>query len=218
MVKKAAQRKKTLAKKVAKLSKIVLAQKPELKYYRSAATSFVYQAGNLIRPCAAISQGTSDVGNRIGDKIHLKNFNIKFYTEVNTAVAFANVRFILFQYKNNPDQVVNTDSTIINLILDSAINNTTYFPMAHYDWDNKQSFRVLKDTGPIMINHDDSTTATAKNFRMNYSFNNNNAEVQYVQNSSSAVSKNELMLLCISNFASSNVSMVYNYQMTYTDA
>lgn len=207
----------TLNKKVDKLAKVVNAQKPETKIFRSLGAPYIYQSGSLIRPLTTNTQGVTDVNNRIGDKIRLVNFNMRFYVEIPTTVAFGNVRFILFQYKHNPDAVVSTDSTIINLLMDSSTNNTTYFPQAYYDKDNRSSFRVLKDTGAVMINHSDTSTATARNFVINYSFKPSNAIVEFVQNGST-VSKNELMLLCISNFASSSVQIVYQYQLSYTDA
>lgn len=214
---KARKTRKSLAKKVANLTKMVVAQKPEIKLYRAYAAPFIYQSGSLIRPCLNIVQGDSDVGERVGDEINLKSFNFRSYVEVNSAIAFASVRFVLFQYKHNPDAVVSTDSTIINLLMDSALHNTTYFPTAFYDWDNRSAFRILKDTGPIIINHQGpASTATAKEININYTFKNSNRKVQFVQ-AGATVSKNELILLVISNVASSNISNLYNYQLTYTD-
>lgn len=210
-------KKPTLARQVAVIKRTLRTVKPEVKYYRTYGTQYLYQAGTLITPLKNITQGLSDYGNRVGDKIMLKNFKFRSLVELATAIPYANVRYILFQFKSNPDNVTSTASTIINFIAESATNNTTYFPFCFMDWDNKSAFRILKDTGPIVINNPNvGAGAYAREINVNVSFKGPSKAVEYFGGGTS-IAKNELFLLCISNYASASINQLYDYQLSYTD-
>lgn len=130
---------KKLTRKVNFLSREL---KPELKYL-DLTTSLAIQptwSGSIITICNNISQGLLDVGNRVGDKIRLKNFYLCQNWNGNylSSQTWQQVRVIVFRGKNE-NQLLPLPSQIV-----SAVGNN-YTPMAKYSFDQRSTFTVLAD-------------------------------------------------------------------------
>lgn len=212
----------TLAKKVAKIARVVKAQKPEVKYVESTGTGklITNDYDSTLQPCQNIAIGSTDYGTRIGDKIRIQSLNYKFQIHLASGAPSRPCRIIVFQYKNNPDAVLTTPVTITNLLMESAYANSTRAVLATYDWDNKSSFRVLYDKTRMLETQPLNTNTGAQVNEYLWSvyvpLKNVNREVSYYQGTSFPT-KNEIFVLMITDI-DGNMSCDYLGRMTYTDA
>lgn len=213
--------KKTLAKKVAKLAKAVRLQKPELKYSDTVATAqqwnYTPTSSYVFDPLAAITVGTSDVGNRIGDTIFLKSIKMRGTIYLGTASPFVG-RFVLILIKSNMESLLTT-TNVGNLIMESAYSSTTNAVNAPYDNDNRFGYKVLVDKKIIInpsanLNGVNTSMVQARNFYISKRI---NKEVEFWQGSST-VTKNWIVGFFLTDAAAtaSNV-LSYTSRLRYTD-
>lgn len=209
-------KKPTLKRQVAIIKKLVQAAKPELKYswnYNNVTidnlpTSFVF-------PYRTISQGTTDLGNRIGDDIMVKKCKFTGWLDLPAGSNAQIFRFIAFIFKKNPDGVTSSFSTIINLYLESTNMNTVQAPNAFMDWDNHSSFVTLYDK-KVAINPSTSDKGTKRVFDVSLSIPAKYQHVAYA-NGGTTPAENELVIA----FLSDNDNIVYytyTFKVSYTDA
>jgi len=214
--KKTTNNKPTLTRQVAIIKKLVHKQKPELKYYDVASTGNTVD--NLpsysITPYRNITQGTSDFANRIGDQIRVSSLHFKTIW-TNTAVYGSRARIFAFIYKRNPDQVVSSWSTIVNLYLSSAYMNTTSAVLAERDFDNRASFVTLYDKTRIIPTATLATGYSALNWDFSLRIPQKYQLVQYV-NAGTAVAMNELFIGFIQENDTA-IACANHYRMYYTD-
>lgn len=205
-----------LAKKVSKLTKIVMAQKPELKYSWNYSNPTINNAPTAgIFPYRSITVGTGDLNNRIGDNISVKKFTMRGWLDLPAGSNGQIVRFIAFIYKRNPDAITTAFPTIINLYLESTTMNTVYSPLAYTDWDNHSGFATLADKR-VVINPTTSDKGTKMNFDMTLSIPKAYQEVEY-SNGGVYPTSNELIIAFIGD-NDDIVSYTHSYRFTYTDA
>jgi len=210
-------KKPTLKRQVAIINKLVKQQKPELKHYDVGSTgvSIDNNPTFALTPCRNISNGTTDFGTRVGDKILQKAFKVKAQLFLAAASTVGErVRVFAFIYKKNPDQVVSTWATVVNLYLSSTTMNTSTAPFAFLDWDNHSSFKTLYDKTHT-LNVQDSTAAYVKNIDFTIKIPSRYQKVSYVA-SSAAPSDNELYVGVVST-TDTLVTMAYNTRYYYTD-
>lgn len=209
-------KKTTLAKKVAKLSKLVKISKPEIKHFDLSATvgPLTNNPTIYVSPLSNIVQGSGDFQNRIGDKINVKSLRFRTCLSLAAgAVGGQRVRVLAFLFRRNPDAITTTFSTVINLYLSSTTMNTTLAPMAWIDWDNKGSFKTLMDKS-VILNNVDATIA--RKYKMDFNVPLKGTKVDYVNNGST-MSKNEIYVCWISE-NDTGVDLQYQYRVEYTDA
>jgi len=217
MAKKRTTKNNTLAKKVAKLEKTVRFRAPETKHVDDNANGAVIDNNPswFISPARAISLGEADFSERIGDKVTLKHLQFRgnFYKVVSVSNVPTRVRLIAFIYKKNPDQVVSTWSTIVNLYLTSGGMNSLQAPMTFKEWDNHGSFKTLYDKTYI-INHD---TAADKMVKCDFGITIPKAYSKVSFNvSSQAPTENELFVCAIQS-ADTGLLLDFQYRLTYID-
>lgn len=213
--------KKSLATKVAKLTKAVKLIKPEVKTYENRNTSGTFTwAGDIGTPLTGIAQGYSD-GTRVGDSLNLRNMRLHMYLKLSSGTNDPCLaRVIVFQLKNNPDGIVTVGSTI-NLLLDSTNTSTVTAPLAPLDVNNANSYRVLYDkTHTLHVGVGAGTSASAgayiKHLPLNIKFPYAGRKVEFSPGTGT-ITKNETYIMVISN-TSTAASWVYNSMTYYTDA
>lgn len=213
---KAGVKRNTLAKKVATLTKKVNILKPELKHYDATAlaTTINNNPTFAILPTRQIVNGTSDFGQRVGDKILQKQFKFRGDMYLAFGSPGQRVRFIAFIYKRNPDQVVSPFATVINLYLASATMDTVAAPLAFLEWDNNKSFMTLYDKTHI-INGDDAALSKLKSVDFTVNIPKSCQQVAFSA-STAAPTQNELYVCAISS-SDTVTSINYNYRYTYVD-
>lgn len=203
---------KTLASKVNKLLSSV-----EHKYFETGAETIA--PDNLptvnYRPYANIVLGTTDRANRIGDKINVSSFQWKSVFTVGAASVPPVVRIVAFIYKNNPDGIAASFSTIINLYLDSSYMNSELAVLAPRDYDNRNSFVTLYDQKRT-ITHNTESLGGVHQWDLNLRIPKKYQNVQYV-NGSAAVVRNELIIAVIQE-QDTGLSFNYAYKFFFTDA
>lgn len=212
--------KKSLAKKVNTLFKIVKQQKPELKYketYNISGTNFFTTAGTLLDLTDNISQGTGDSGARIGDQIYLKSLNMRFRVTLPSAGETTVCRLIVFTMLRNPDSVI-ADASVANLLLESTYNNTAEVALSTRDFDNRKAFKTHYDR-TFTINSSDAILDVSKFIHVSVKIPKMCAKVQYSNASSTAATNNQLYCLCLGGLSGANtVYSSYVSRLTYTDA
>lgn len=209
------QKKETLAKKVSKIEKQLVARKPEVKYswnYSSPTINNGPTAG--IFPYRSIAVGTSDLNGRIGDKIHVQSFKCKGYLKLPAAYASSSFRCIAFVYKHNPDAITTSFATIINLYLESTLMNTNQAINSWVDHDNKDSFATLYDK-TIAVNQYSASTDKVVPYNFSVKIPKKYQGVDY-SNGGAYPSENELIIAFLSD--TDDLLLYYlNYMVTYTD-
>lgn len=207
---------KTLAAKVAKLTKMVRVAKPEIKHYDLSGTLIPDNNPTVaFTPYRNLVQGSGDFQNRIGDKIMAKTMRIRTTWALTAGAVGRRCRMIAFTYKYNPDAVTTSLSTIINLYLSSSTLNSSLAPLAYLDWDNKGSFHTLYDKSRTISNISDLTSPYHK-WDFTIKIPTASRPVHFVNNGST-VSRNELFVFLIQEL-DTGISVDFNYRFEYTDA
>lgn len=213
-------RKKTLAKKVAFLAKIVRGNKPEIKWSEATANgaSFNYN-GSISQPLTGISQGYTDYNQRVGDSLTVKSMKIQMYFTMSGTTTGQINRVIVFQIKHNPDGAIGVAS-YINLVLHSTDVGTSFAPLALYDHDNRDSYRILHDSSFVMNYSSSPGTSASNNTQFHRKFINVKIPavgrtIEYY-NAGTTITKNEICILVISN-SSTNQNYSYTCQTLYGD-
>lgn len=214
-------RKKTLAKKVATLAKVVRMRKPELKYSDTVATAqqwnYTPTSSYIFDPLSAISIGTSDVSGRIGDTIHVKSIRMKGTIYLGTASPFVG-RFVLILIKQNMEGLLTT-ANVGNLVMESAYSSTTNAVNAPFDNDNRFGYKVLVDKKIIInpsanLNGINTSMVQARNFYVSKRI---EKEVEYWQGSS-YVTKNWLVGFFLTDAVASASNVIsFTSRVRYTD-
>lgn len=207
--------KKTLAKKVATIQKTLRIRKPEAKYYDVASTSNVID--NLpsysITPYRQITQGTLDFANRIGDKVRVSSLHLK-NTFLLTGVYPTRVRLFAFIYKQNPDSINSTWSTVVNLYLSSTYMNSVSAVSAFKDYDNRGSFVTIYDkTRMIQPNGENINAGMVWDTILKIP--KNHQEITFYAGTS-AVTKNELFIGYLQDY-DTNLTVNTHYRYTWID-
>lgn len=209
-------KKQTLTKKVNKLEKIVKAQKPETKYSSDYGTLLLDNNPTaFLAPYRSVSQGILDINNRIGDNIHINSVKIKGFFSLPAASSGTTARVVAFIYKKNPDVVITSFATIINLYLNSTNMNSNQAVNSFTDWDNHPAFSTIYDK-KFTVNPTTATLLTEKPFDLTINIPKSFRNVKY-WNGGIYPSENELIVGFISD---SDSLLYYNYiwRMTYTDS
>jgi len=210
-------RKPTLARQVAVIKKTLRLRKPEVKHYGVASLANVVDndPSLFFSPLRSIIQGDADYGERVGDKLRLKNFNLRT-SWLCTGVDPRRCRMIIFSYKNNPDGVISSWSTIINLYLSSAYANTQSMVTAYKDWDNNSTYHTLYDkTRLIQPQTFDVASKTEILWDVNIKLPMSCQEVHYGNNGVD-ITHNEFFVAFIQEY-DNNLTVNYQYRLTYTD-
>jgi len=213
-------RNNNLRKKVNKIAKEVRILAPEKKWNVFETSSTTDYTGSLTSLNNMLSQGITDFGTRVGDKIRMKSM----VTDVifgNSAAQIYPItyRVIMVQCKNNPDHTISNASQE-NLFLHSGSLGGAYAAWAPYDWDNRDTYRVLYDKR-FMLTPLTGTTAGAncqvqKAIRIRTHFNNKNGIVQYQNASTTALTRGEVFLVIVTD-ASVSSSYRVSSKLYYTD-
>lgn len=205
-----------LVKKVNRIAKMVKSNKPELKYAWNYNNTLVDNLPTaFVAPYRTITQGTTDLGNRIGDDISVKKCKFTGWLDLPAGSNGQIFRAIAFIMKRNPDAITTSFSTIINLYLESTTMNTSQAPNAFMDWDNHGAFVTLFDK-KIAVNPTTSDKGTKRVFNMNISIPTRYQKVSYA-NGGIYPTDNELIIA----FLGDNDNILYytyTFKVSYTDA
>lgn len=215
--KKTTTKKPTLTRQVATLKKMVIAQKPEMKYYDVASTGNLIDNNPTINitPYRNIVQGNLDFANRVGDQIRVNSLHFRSTWTLNGGYPYR-ARMFAFIYKRNPDSVASSWSTIVNLYLSSTYMNTVSAVLAERDWDNRASFVTIYDKSRVFNPTDTDVNAAHKTiWDVTLKIPTKYKQVQYVDGGTS-VSKNELFIGFIQE-SDAVLYMNYHYRFSYTD-
>jgi hypothetical protein len=203
---------KKLAKKVNKLYKAV-----ETKHYRVSGLGALPDNNPTlaIRPYPSITQGLSDYGERVGDKVNVKYLKFKSVWELGAGHGTRTGRIIVFIMKNNPDGIATAWSTIWNLYMESAYANGVNIVNGNVDHDNKANFVTLYDKKRIFNNNGDTTLSSGFNWDVYVKIPTKNQSVQYYNNST-AISKNEIFVALVQD-TDNALSINYVTEFFYSD-
>lgn len=124
----------TIAKKAIKRT---LDSTLETKFVDTKANSTYDSAGTVYDLTAFITQGTGDSGNRIGDKIIVRDAMVNFFVTYGSDT-YNFVRVIMFQW-----HPISTSTPASGDILQDISSAST--PMSPYIHDKRKQFRVLAD-------------------------------------------------------------------------
>lgn len=209
----------TLAQKVQKLSKKVAAIDVgiERKYseFSASAVSIDNNPTFYIQPYGLITVGDGDYNSRTGDNIQVSSVNLRAAINLAAAAVSRQYRLFAFIYKHNPDVVVTSWATIVNLYLDSTYMNTVRAPLVPYDHDNADSFYTIYDKR-ISLNPQNGTTGLSYSIDKWFKIPKKYRNVQYVAGSV-GVSKNELFIGMIQEYDTS-LTCDFICRTNYTDA
>jgi len=217
-------RRPTLGRRVMRLTRTVRnLPRPERKHMDTFGTTFNilnnFTPGTSIFPCREISPGDSDFGERIGDKITLKSYDLNFYLVNLAGTVWDVVRVIICQFKYNPDAAT-SNTSFVNMVLNSTTDNGAFNPLGLYDWDNSGTFRILADKSyniaPVVaIGATPASAELGKKHRIRVKFPKIAQEVRYF-GSGVIPSKNELFVI-VTSLADNAVAMRYTDRLTYYD-
>lgn len=207
------------AKKIAlKALSIARGKKPELKYAQSTSriSTTVDYSGSMILPYRYITQGTADINNRVGDRIKVRNLNIKASFYFPPALTNTVYRVVAFVYKRNTDQLTTPSNTILNMYMDSLYHATSQAPLFTKDWDNRFSFKTLYDR-TFHMNKETTTIPANRNHQFNIKIPSSVSNIQY-QAAGTIPVANELIFLVINDKSVADLFVDWNFRLTYTDA
>jgi len=218
-------RRPSLAGRVARLTRRVRAiPRPEKKHWDTFGTDLAVRndfiPASCIFPCRNITQGDSDFGERIGDKISLSSYLLNFNFNLLATISYEIVRITVLQFKHNPDGAT-SQSSFVNMYFNSTTDNTAYNPLALVDWDNNASFRKLFDktynlAGTVAVGSTPAVAQSGRKVSIRIRFPKVAKIVQYFNNGSVPCA-NELFVL-VSSRADSTVTAQYTERLVYTDA
>lgn len=202
---------KKLAKKVNRLYRAIEHKYHEISGIGALPTNDPTLA---IRPYGTIFQGDSDVSERIGDVITVKQVRFQMSWELLTGFSGRKFRVVAMVYKNNPDAITTATSTIWNLCMESAQANSVNAVNCFRDHDNMKSFAVIKDFS-FTINPTDTLAGTTKNVNFVVNIPQRYQQIQYVANGTT-ISRNELLVYLVAE--TDGVSSInYVCRFNYTD-
>lgn len=198
------------AKKIYKMEKKVnkMSKRMEVKFASLQFDNTVNNSGTVTSLLNAITQGTSDSNQRVGDKIRIKRFSVNHSITENVGVGnFGPIygRLILFVDKE------------VNLTLASDILTNTgsvLAPLGLYQWDNSINYKILKDK-KFALN---TTTGATRigSFKVNFK---NDLPVQF-DAGTSALIRNDVKMLVISDtiVGTSLPTIRYTVRVEYYDS
>lgn len=212
--------KKTLKEKVEKLSKIVLRNKPEVKYalMQLVGQNFNYSptATYVSQPLTLISQGITDYVSRIGDTIFLKNINFKGCIKSYGSPGVT-IRVVAVLIPKNIEGLI-TNTNVGNAVMDSDFSSTVNAVNAPSDNDNSYAARIIMDRrlviNPIGIGNAATSFTVARLFNFNLKI---NKQVEYFHGGVYPV-KNDIFIFWMSD-AAANANLLIDgvAKLTYTD-
>lgn len=208
-----------LAKKVKTIQKTLALRRPETKYFEAYATngSVSYDFSNLTSPYRSITQGMTDLKNRIGDKLTI-NGPIHFKGTFTTPAAVGTilVRMIAFVYKQNPDSVLTSFATIGNLYMESFHDASPQAPYSFRDYDNKSSFVTIYDRSKLITCQSSLVTGRTK-WNATFKIPKKCRQIEY-QAATANLSRNELYIMFLSEVdTASGVLVTYQLRGSYID-
>lgn len=206
---------KSLASKVKRLSKTVRRLKPETKHYDFTQQSFSVTNDGTTAPIGittAITQGDSDFGERVGDRIIQKRLQVRGAIFLPAAAGAEMCRITIFSIKNNPDGATSITTAWNEYIL-SVSNNTAWAPMHLKDWDNSSNFITHYDKVFALNNASNVVTAVWRPVIINLNL--KNRKTQYYNNGAT-VAKNDLYMV-VTSVGDGVATFYHNTRFTYTD-
>lgn len=181
-----------------------LARAIETKYIDTVIDLNPDQSYSMTR-LTTTSQGSSDAGQRIGDKIKLRKlfFNLEF----NAADTTNQFRMIVFQWKVNSAYRTPQDGDILSHVT-TALDHLH----SHFDWDNRAQFKVIYNkTLSVCAN---SPTA-ARNLKKKINL--KGKSIEYISGGSDAI--NHIYMFIVSDSgAAPHPTIKGYYRVTYKDA
>lgn len=202
---------KKLVKKVNKLYKGI-----ETKHYNVAGLGALpdNNPSLAIRPYPDITQGLTDYGSRIGDKITVKFVRFRSVWEHGAGFNSRVGRIIVFIAKENPDGIAAAWSTIWNLYSESAYANSVNIVNGGKDYDNKSNFVTLYDQRRV-FNPEVGDKTKSHIWDINIRIPQRNQNVQYI-GASTTVTKNELYIALLQD-TDNGLSINYVTEFFYSD-
>lgn len=219
---------KTLTDKVATLTKIVTARKPERKYVDIfggtpgiLTFSNTLTTSNCLFPLRDITVGNTDFGTRIGDKIRVESWYLTFNLLLQAPTVYDIARITVVQYKSNPDGAT-AQASFINQYFNSASAASTYQPLSLVDWDNMADFRTLYDktfnlTSALAGGASPAALSTGKRVTIKVIPPKVGKDITYF-GGGSIPSTNEIFAIFQSRSNAGTTVMEYNSRLIYTDA
>jgi len=201
---------KKLVKKVNKLYRGI-----ETKHYNISGLGALPDNNPTlaIRPYPSITQGLTDFGSRIGDKITVKYLRFKSTWEIGPAAGKVG-RIVAFIMKDNSDGIASAWSTVWNLYSESAYANSINVVNAGTDYDNKRNFVTLYDQKRV-FNPQQSTLNQSYVWDFNIKIPTKCQNVQYI-GASTTVVKNELFIALLQD-TDSGMAINYVSEFYYSD-
>lgn len=194
--------------------RLVKSVKPEKKWYEIGANGVAYNSsGNIVSMNQGITQGSTDFGTRIGDKIFMTSLNDRLMISSSAASSPVVYRIIYVSMKNNPDATISMASQI-NLILHSTPIAAGRGNLAPYDKDNRSSYVVHYDK-VFTLNPQTGNAGTYLSVNRHHKINLKLKQICTYAAGGTYPTKNELFRIIISDTAG---AYVYNTVLNYTDS
>lgn len=203
---------KKLVKKVNKLYKGI-----ETKHYNISGLGALPDNNPTlaIRPYPNITQGLTDYGSRIGDKITVKYVRFKSQWELGAGYTGRAGRIVAVIYKENPDALGgSTVNQVWNFVMDSAYANSVNVVNSGKDYDNRGNFTIVYDQ-KRSFNPDVATLSKTFQWDVNIKIPLRHQQVQYIGGGTTVV-KNELFIFLLQD-TDTGLSINYVSEFYYSD-
>lgn len=202
-------RRNTDHKKIMKIQKTLRVIKPEMKYMDVSSSGTVTLSSTTVDLTALISQGLLDNANRVGDKIRLCSYELRYvvFSDNTSTFRYTNVRVMVVVGNNE-------NSTALNManVLQSTGAALSY--LSPYNHDTRTKFIKKYDKTNLLNSGTTGGWQTTKLNRVSQKLSN---FTQYVSGSTT-VSNHGLYLMFISDTTSTPPTIAYYLRLNYLDA
>lgn len=211
-------RKVSLTRKVKRLARRVRQFAPEIKHMDATSSqTFNNDFSAIDFPLRSITQGVTDFGERIGDKIHLRSILVRMNIDLGAGFGTLPYRIIVFAFKNNPDAITTSAATIGNLFMASTNANTNLAQLAVVDWDNHKSFELLYDRkGVVEPSNIGATTPNVRWLQFKIPLPASRRSIEWIASGTTPV-HNDIGVMFLGQ-QDSGLTARTQYRITYTDA
>lgn len=202
---------KTLKSKVTTLSRMVKMNKPEIKYVDLSNSQTVSYNTTTLDLTASIAQALTDNGGRIGDKIRLIGYQVRYSVASNSVFVASAWETVRVLFVNGHGE--NTSALNMANVLQTTGNNLAY--LSPYQHDQRSKFTVRYDKTHTLA----AGTALPgwPSTQWHKHFGKLNLLTSYNAAGTSVIN-NGFYCMLISDTLVNNPSFIYYIRVWYTDA
>lgn len=220
-----------LARKVAKLTRMVKADTPETKYADFNTSANISWSGSVTNILASVNAGSGIPQNdtasgHAGNYIRLKRYYMKCGVIGNSVSTsqYQNIRIIVFQGISEGTSSPGVNPYLVGDILTAASLGTNQSYLAQYEWQDTRRYRILYDRNHV-VNAGYQGTGVAQTQNPGYSpIHNFNITIRpakkatkFFGTSSTVIEDHGLYLIVLSDVPTSGPIFQMTSRVYYTD-